>query len=319
MTHSNDTCELAVIVPCYNEALTIGTVITDIRSSLPDATLYVYDNNSTDDTAQIARDLGAEVRFEERQGKGWVVQRAFADIDADVYLMIDGDDTYDATRAAGLVDKLLSGPYDHVVGVRNSATGQNEHRRGHAFGNNAFNTIVSKLFNQPVYDMLSGYRAFSRRFVKSFPAQSAEFEIETELTIHALTVGVPAATVDIGFKKRPEGSESKLRTFRDGRRILGMVLNLVRHERPILFYNTIGFLLTLISAILIIPVISGYLDTGQVPRFPSLIAGGAILTIASLTFMAGIIVDSTRRNRRQSARLTYLSLAPPPYVPVPTA
>ena len=229
----NQSLRVAVIVPCHNEELTVGTVVADLRASVPHADIYVYDNNSTDLTSKVAAEAGAIVRTESRKGKGNVVRRAFADIDADVYLMIDGDDTYDASAAPLLIKTLVSGPLDHVVGVRVD-TNEDGYRPGHELGNRIFNRMTSALFGEPVTDMFSGYRAFSRRYVKSFPANSEEFEIETELTIHAAALRVPQAEVPIGFKDRPEGSESKLRTFRDGFKILYLLGHLLLHERPLL-------------------------------------------------------------------------------------
>lgn len=306
-----DQLEIAAIVPCHNEELTVGTVVRDLRDALPRATIYVYDNNSTDRTAQVAAEAGAVVRTESRKGKGNVVRRAFADIEADVYLMIDGDDTYDASAAPLLVKTLLAGPYDHVLGCRVETQDTSSYRRGHAWGNQMFNRVTSMAFGEPVSDMLSGYRAFSRRFVKSFPANSEEFEIETELTIHAATLRVPQTEVPVGFKDRPEGSESKLSTFRDGFKILGLLGHLLLHERPRLVFNLASGLALLLGLGLGIPVVVDYLRTGVVERFPTAMLASSLVMIAVVLASVGLILNGVLRGRQETRRVTYLQLPPP--------
>ncbi|WP_134766579.1 glycosyltransferase [Nocardioides sp. 1609] len=300
---------IAAIVPCHNEELTVATVVGDLRKALPTAEIYVYDNNSTDRTSEVAAEAGAIVRYEKRKGKGNVVRRAFADIEADVYLMIDGDDTYDASAAPRLIETLVSGPLDHVVGVRVDTNEDGSYRPGHAMGNKVFNSLTSKLFGEPVTDMLSGYRAFSRRYIKSFPANSQEFEIETELTIHAANLRVPQAEVPIGFKDRPEGSESKLRTFRDGFKILGLLAHLMLHERPLLVCGLFGLLSALVSLVLGVPVIADYLDTGQVERFPTAFLSSSLMVLAFLAAGIGMVLNAVMRATRETRRLFYLQLS----------
>ncbi|QCW52032.1 glycosyltransferase [Nocardioides dongxiaopingii] len=300
---------IAAIIPCHNEELTVATVVGDLRKALPAAEIYVYDNNSTDRTSEVAAEAGAIVRYEKRKGKGNVVRRAFADIEADVYLMIDGDDTYDASAAPRLIETLVSGPLDHVVGVRVDTNEDGSYRPGHAMGNKVFNSLTSKLFGEPVTDMLSGYRAFSRRYIKSFPANSQEFEIETELTIHAANLRVPQAEVPIGFKDRPEGSESKLRTFRDGFKILGLLAHLMLHERPLLVCGLFGLLSALVSLVLGVPVIADYLDTGQVERFPTAFLSSSLMVLAFLAVGIGMVMNAVMRATRETRRLFYLQLS----------
>ena len=235
---------IAAIVPCHNEEAAVGKVVEDLLAAVPTMDVYVYDNRSTDATSERAREAGAIVRVEDVKGKGNVVRRAFGDLEADVYLLIDGDDTYDARASTSMIQALLTGPYDHVLGVREPVIGSSSaYRPGHERGNRVLNGIVGWAFGTNVGDMLSGYRVFSRRFVKSFPALSREFEIETELTVHSLALRVPQTSMRVGFKDRPPGSESKLRTYRDGSRIVRLILNLVRHERPVAFYGLIGLAL----------------------------------------------------------------------------
>ena len=302
--------DVAVIVPCYNEEAAIGRVVTDLRAALPEATVYVYDNSSTDRTALLAAEAGAVVRREGRKGKGNVVRRAFSDIDADVYVMIDGDDTYDAAAAGRLVDTLLSGPYDQVVGVRRQVA-EAAYRPGHAWGNRALTGVVATLFGREVTDMLSGYRAFSRRFVKSFPALSPEFEIETELTVHALTLRLPQTEVEVDFRDRPAGGESKLRTYRDGWRIVRWITKVIRFERPLLFHSVLAAVVALASVVLGLPVVVEYLHTGLVPRFPTAFLASSLMVIAALLVTVGFILDAIRRGREEAARLTYLRYPAP--------
>lgn len=308
----NDRIPVAAIVPCYNEEVAIAQVVRDLKAAVPGIEVFVYDNNSSDATARIAAEAGAHVRHEPSKGKGNVVRRAFADIDADVYLLIDGDDTYAAAAAPELIRTLGEGPYDHVLGVRTQAsTETSAYRPGHETGNRAFNQLVGWLFGASVTDMLSGYRVFSRRFVKSFPALSREFEIETELTVHAMSLRVPQVEVEVGFKDRPEGSESKLRTYHDGFRILRLIATLVRHERPFVFYGVISWLLLLLGIGLGIPVLIDFANTGLVERFPTAILSSAIVMLAALVGTIGLVLDGVLRSRREVMRLRYLELSPP--------
>lgn len=303
---------IAGIVPCFNEEVAIAQVVADLHAAVPEMEIFVYDNNSTDKTAEVAAAAGATVRREEQKGKGNVVRRAFADIDADIYLIIDGDDTYDATAARTMVDTLLSGPYDHVLGVRTQDAGvASAYRPGHETGNKAFNRLVGWLFGRRVSDMLSGYRVFSRRFVKSFPALSREFEIETELTVHSMNLRVPQVEVPVGFKDRPVGSESKLRTYHDGIRILGLIGSLVRHERPLLFYGILALLAYIAAVVLGIPVVWEFSQTGLVPRFPTAILASSLALLGSLSLTIGLMLDGVLRLRREQARLRYLELPAP--------
>jgi glycosyltransferase involved in cell wall biosynthesis len=297
---------IAAVVPCHNEEAAVAKVVTDLKAAVPGIDVYVYDNRSTDATAERAREAGAIVRTETVKGKGNVVRRAFADIEADVYLMIDGDDTYDAFAAPKMIEALLSGPYDHVLGVRKEDEGTQAYRAGHEAGNRVLNGVVGKVFGENVEDMLSGYRVFSRRFVKSFPAVSREFEIETELTVHSLHLRVPQTSVRVGFRDRPEGSESKLRTYHDGFKILGLIFGLARHERPVAFYGLFGTLAWLVSIILIVPIVIQFYEIHQVPRFPTLFLGFTLLLLGSLAWTAGLILDGIRRSRHEAARLMYL-------------
>ena len=293
---------IAAVVPCHNEEAAIATVVADLRAAVPGMSVYVYDNCSTDRTIERALDAGAVVCTEPHQGKGNVVRRAFADIDADIYLLIDGDDTYDAAAAPAMIERLVTENLDQVVGVRRGSA----YRTGHELGNRLLNRIVCGIFGDTMGDMLSGYRVFSRRFVKSFPAVSREFEIETELTVHSLALRIPSATVDVGFKDRAEGSESKLRTYRDGWKILNVILTLTRHERPIYFFGLIASLLTLVSIALATPVLVEYAQTGLVPRLPTLIVASFLLMMACLLCLAGVIVDGTRKARHEMSRLAYM-------------
>lgn len=299
--------KIAAIVPCYNEVASVGSVVRDLREAVPGIDVYVYDNNSTDGTAEAARQAGAIVRHELVKGKGNVVRRAFADVEADIYLLIDGDDTYEAGAAGRMIATLRGGPYDQVTGVRNQTT-ETAYRPGHATGNRMFNALVGFVFGTPVSDMLSGYRVFSRRFVKSFPALSREFEIETELTVHSINLRVPQTEVPVKFKDRAEGSESKLRTYHDGLRILRLILELTRHERPLLFYGILAVILFLVGVGLGIPLIVGFVHTGLVPRLPTAVLASSLVILSVLLFITGIILDGLRRSRRESARLFYLAL-----------
>ncbi len=301
---------IAAIVPCHNEEITVAKVVHDLRAAVPGMVIYVYDNNSSDQTAQRAREAGALVRRESLPGKGNVIRRAFADIDADIYVTIDGDDTYEAADLPDMIDKLLDGPYDHVLGVRQDTRETSSYRPGHETGNKMFNRLTSALFRAPVSDMLSGYRVFSRRFVKSFPAISKRFETETELTVHMMSLRLPCAEHPVGFRDRPEGSESKLSTFGDGLRILNLLAQLVRHERPTLFYGLLSALLALLSLLTGIPVVAEFAETGLVPRLPTAVLAAALMGLAFLMGSVGLILDGLRRARREAARLAYLRLAP---------
>jgi glycosyltransferase involved in cell wall biosynthesis len=307
---SRTTQRIAVLVPCYNEATTIGSVVRDFQQALPSATIYVFDNNSSDGTANIAREAGAVVRAVSDQGKGNVIRRMFADVDADVYVMVDGDGTYDAKAATQLVQTLLSGALDMVVGTRVSDE-REAYRPGHRFGNRLLTHCVATLFGKTFTDMLSGYRAFSRRFVKSFPAHAAGFEIETELTVHALELRMPVAEVATTYGARPEGSESKLNTWSDGFRILFMIARLFKTERPLLFFSLGFFVCALLSVILAVPVIDEYLRTGLVPRFPTAILCAALMLFGAILLTCGIVLDTVTRGRAEAKRFAYLQHAAP--------
>lgn len=298
---------IAAIVPCYNEEAAVATVVRDLMAAVPGMDVYVYDNRSSDATAERAREAGAIVRTELLPGKGNVVRRAFADIDADIYLLIDGDDTYDAAAAPEMIRTLLEGPYDHVLGCRVDDPAASRYRRGHAHGNRMFNRLVGALFGQRSTDMLSGYRVFSRRFVKSFPALSTHFEIETELTIHLLGTRTPHAEVPIAFSDRAEGSESKLHTFRDGFRILWFIVRVFALEKPAIFWGLASAVLLMLGALLGLPVVMDYLATGLVDRLPTAVLAASIMVIAVLCASAGVILTGVSRSRREVARLAYLS------------
>lgn len=298
---------IAVLLPCYNEAAAIAMTIAAFRAALPDAEIYVYDNNSSDDTCAVAAAAGAIVRSERRQGKGAVVRRMFADIEADAYVLADGDATYDASAAPGMVRLLWDDRLDMVVGARDS-TGDAAYRAGHQFGNKMLTGLLTQLFGISFSDILTGYRVFSRRFVKSFPVRSAGFEIETEISVHALELAMPVAEVRTAYGARPEGSQSKLSTYRDGWRILMMMMNLYRSERPIQFFGIIGGILALAAGLLAIPLIETFLETGLVPRFPTAILIIGITVIAVLSFLAGIILDTVTKGRSEIKRLIYLQI-----------
>jgi glycosyltransferase involved in cell wall biosynthesis len=301
---------IAIIIPCYNEAVAIAKVITEFHAVLPRAQIHVFDNNSTDDSAAIAAAAGARVHRVPMQGKGHVVRRMFADVDADVYIMVDGDDTYEAAASPAMLAKLLDEGLDMVVGVRQPVS-TDVHRRGHAFGNALLSGFLSRLFGRPCADILSGYRAFSRRFVKSFPVLSSGFEIETELTVHALELRLPVLEHPTAFKERPHGSASKLNTFRDGIRILYTMLRLFSAERPLLFYSLCAAALALVSIVLAMPVILTYAHTGLVPRFPTAILSTGLMLLAALSFFSGVILDTVTRGRREMRLLAYLSQPAP--------
>lgn len=301
---------IAAVVPCFNEEAAIATVAQDLRSALPEATIYVYDNGSTDRTAERARAAGAVVRIEPRRGKGNVLRRAFADIEADAVVVVDGDGTYDAGRAREMVDLLFEGPYDQVVAVRRQVDDA-AYRPGHTLGNRLLTGAVRAMFGKEVSDVLSGYRVLSRRFVKSFPAISREFETETEMAVHALNLRLPTAEIATDYRERPSGSESKLRTFRDGWRILRLILRLVRRERPALYHGVLAAVLVLISLALGLPVIADYLRTGLVVRFPTAILAASIMVIAVIILMVGYVLEGLAHLRQEQARVAYLRYPAP--------
>jgi glycosyltransferase involved in cell wall biosynthesis len=303
---------IAVLVPCYNEGKAIAAVVQDFIAALPTATVYVYDNNSTDDTRERAAAAGAIVRTETHQGKGNVVRRMFADIEAEVYVLVDGDGTYDAASATRMVDMLLANSLDMVNGAR-VATTQLAYRPGHMFGNKLLTGTVSMIFGDRIRDMLSGFRAFSRRFVKSFPALASGFETETELTVHALELRLPIAEVQTPYRDRPPGSQSKLRTFRDGFRILRTIVLLVKEERPLQFFSGIAALLALASIGLGWPLITTFLETGLVPRLPTAVLVTGLMVLAFLSFVAGLVLDTVTLSRRELKRLHYLALQGPTF------
>jgi len=299
-----------VLLPCYNEEAAIAATVAGFRAALPGATVYVYDNNSRDRTIEVAAKAGAVVRTERQQGKGNVVRRMFADVDSDIYLMADGDLTYDPKAAPAMVDLLLAEQLDMIVGTRKHEE-KGAYRGGHVLGNRLFTGILSGLFGRSFTDIFSGYRVFSRRFVKSFPVLSAGFEIETEISVHALELRMPVGEVETAYAARPEGSESKLSTYRDGWRILKTILVLYRVERPTLFYGMIGAFLLALAFVLAIPLVITYLNTGLVPRFPTAILVTGMTVIAVLCFFTGLILDTVTRGRREVRRLAYLSFPAP--------
>jgi glycosyltransferase involved in cell wall biosynthesis len=302
--------DIAVLIPCFNEAMTVGMVVGGFRRALPRARIYVYDNNSTDGTADAARAAGAIVRREERQGKGAVVRRMFADVDADVYVMVDGDNTYHAPSAPRLVQLLLSGPYDMVNGARVTDS-HAAFRPGHTLGNAALTGLVGYVFGQRTTDMLSGYKVFSRRYAKVFPALSGGFEIETELTVHALEMAMPVAEMKTPYGARQAGSLSKLSTFRDGFRILKLIGQLVKEERPLQFFGAIAIVLAVLSLSAGTSVVLEYLQTGLVPRFPTAIFATGAMLAALLSLFAGLILDTVTRGRREMKRMQYLAYRAP--------
>jgi len=301
---------IAVLVPCFNEEAAIGQVIADFRARLPDAAIYVYDNNSTDRTAEVARAAGATVRSERRQGKGHVVRRMFGDVEADVYVLVDGDATYDAPSVHAMIGRLVEGGLDMVVGARRDQE-QAAYRRGHRFGNRVLTTFVAKVFGAAFDDMLSGYRVFSRRFVKSFPALSGGFEIETELTIHALNLELPVAEIDTPYFARPAGSVSKLSTWRDGFRILRTIARLYRAERPLPFFGGVGAALAVLSVVLAMPILLTYLERGLVPRMPTAVLSTGLMILAFLSIACGLVLDTVTRGRREMKMLAYLAQKAP--------
>jgi glycosyltransferase involved in cell wall biosynthesis len=297
---------IAVLLPCYNEEAAISATVAGFRAALPTATIYVYDNNSRDRTRELAAKAGAVVRTERQQGKGNVVRRMFADIDADVYVMADGDLTYDPKSAPAMVDMLVGEQLDMVVGTRKHEE-KEAYRGGHVLGNRLFTGLLAGLFGRSFSDIFSGYRVFSRRFVKSFPVLSSGFEIETEMSVHALELRMPVWEVETSYGARPDGSQSKLSTYSDGWRILKTIGTLYRVERPTLFYGLIGIVLLVAALILSEPLVVTYVHTGLVPRFPTAILVSAMMIIAVLCFFAGLILDTVTRGRREVRRLAYLA------------
>lgn len=301
---------IAVLIPCFNEEAAIGRVVADFRAALPEATIHVYDNNSTDRTAAVARAAGAVVRNEALQGKGNVVRRMFADVEADIYVLVDGDDTYEAAAAPRMVALLREQGLDMVTGARRGG-GEAAYRPGHRFGNRVLTGLVASVFGNRVSDMLSGYRVFSRRFVKSFPALAGGFETETEFTVHALELGMPIGEVPTAYKERPPGSASKLNTIRDGVRILRTILVLVKEERPLPFFGLAALALLLAGLGLFVPVLLTYLETGLVPRLPTAVLSLGLVLLSFLSLACGLILDTVTRGRKEAKRIAYLAIAGP--------
>lgn len=297
---------IAVLVPCFNEEAAIGKVVKDFRAALPAAAIFVFDNNSTDKTAEIARAAGAEVFEEKHRGKGFVVRRMFADVDADIYVLVDGDATYDAPSVRRMIERLVDGQLDMVVAIRVDHD-KVAYRTGHRAGNRVLSGFVAWVFGPSFNDMLSGYRVFSRRFVKSFPVLSGGFEIETELTVHALELGLPVDEVETPYYARPEGSSSKLNTWRDGFRILLTIANLYRAERPLPFFSVLGLIAGLVSIGLAVPIVITFLETGLVPRLPTAVLATGLMLLAFLCGAVGLVLDTVTRGRREMKLLAYLS------------
>jgi glycosyltransferase involved in cell wall biosynthesis len=301
---------VAVLLPCYNEEAAIAQTVAGFRAALPGATIFVYDNNSSDRTCEVAAAAGAVVRRERMQGKGNVVRRMFADVEADIYIMADGDATYDPAAAPELVRRLVDEQLDMVVGARKSEV-EEAYRRGHRLGNRLFTGLLSSLFGRTFSDIFSGYRVFSRRFVKSFPALSRGFETETEISVHALELAMPVAEVVTAYGARPEGSQSKLSTYRDGWRIMKTILHLFRIERPVLFYGGFAAALAALALVLAIPLIVTFAQTGLVPRFPTAVLVTGLMIVSFISFAVGLILDTVVRGRREVRRLFYLSFPAP--------
>ncbi|MTI09484.1 glycosyltransferase family 2 protein [Curvivirga aplysinae] len=300
--------KIAVVLPCYNEEGAIGKVVTDFKAALPYAEIYVFDNNSKDNTVTEAKEAGATVLFERQQGKGNVVRRIFSEIDADCYIMADGDDTYDAASAQKLVDAIVKDRCDMVVGTRQPVEGEMTYRQGHAFGNILLTTLARFFFGRGFTDMLSGYRGFSRRFAKSFPVMSGGFEIETEMTIHCLSLGLPSTEIATPYYERAEGTESKLNTYQDGFRILMTMVRLFKDYRPMAFFTIGALILALLSIGISTPVIFNYLETGLVERLPTAVLSMGIMVSAILALACGFILDSVAQQRLETKRLSYLSI-----------
>ena len=308
MNLSLSECRIAVLVPCYNEEVTIGRVVCDFQAAIPNAVIYVYDNNSSDRTREAAGEAGAVVRLEGYQGKGNVVRRMFADIEADIYVLVDGDDTYSAASVTAMIKRLIAEQLDMVVGARVMAE-KTAYRTGHRFGNAMLTGLVRSIFGRSFSDVLSGYRVFSRRYVKSFPALAGGFETETELTVHALELRMPVAEIPTPYRSRPENSTSKLNTYRDGFRILSTIIRLYKTERPLAFFSIASVLLATLSILLAYPLLVTYLDTGLVPRFPTAILSTGLMLLAFLSLSCGLILDTVTRGRLELKRLVYLSIS----------
>ena len=301
---------IAVLVPCYNEEVAVAQVVKGFHAALPGATIFVFDNNSTDNTALAARAAGAEVFEEKRQGKGYVVRRMFTDVEADIYVLVDGDATYDAPSVTAMIERLLEDRLDMVVANRVDRE-EAAYRAGHRTGNWLLTSFVASVFGPSFNDMLSGYRVFSRRFVKSFPVLSGGFEIETELTVHALELGLAVAEIDTPYYARPKGSASKLNTWSDGFRILRTIFRLYRAERPLPFFGAIGLMLAIASIGFAIPVVITYLETGLVPRLPTAVLATGLMILASLSVAIGLVLDTVTRGRREMKLLAYLAQRAP--------
>lgn len=310
MTEPTIDAHMAVLIPCYNQESTIQTVVRDFRRALPEAVIYVYDNNSRDRTCDVARAAGALIGFETMQGKGNVIRRMFADMEADIYVIVDGDDTYDATAAPRLISVLLDHQLDMVNARRVSDMGD-AYRAGHRFGNKLLSGMIQVIFGDRCRDVLSGYRVMSRRFVKSFPALAQGFDIEAELTIHALELRIPILEVEVAYKARPAGSVSKLRTYRDGARICWTIFHLLKEERPLVFFGVIFLALALSSAAISVPIFTTYFETGLVPRFPTAILATGTMILSFLSLVCGLVLDTVTLGRREAKRMRYLEYAAP--------
>ena len=308
---------IAVLIPCYNEEVAVPRVVAAFRAALPQATVYVYDNNSKDRTAEAARAAGAVVRGESLQGTGHVVRRMFADIVADAYVLVDGDDTYDAAAAPAMLRLLFEDRLDMVTGVRVTPeeVAAAAYRPGHQLGNAVLTGMVRQVFGDRISDMLSGYRVFSRRFVKSFPALASGFETETEFTVHALELKLPVGELRSTYKERPVGSMSKLNTYRDGFRILRTIVTLVQRERPLMFFSIIGAVLLLLAIILAVPLLQTFLATGLVPRLPTAVLSTGLVLLSFLSFACGLILDTVTRGRQEAKRIAYLAVPGPDFTP----
>jgi glycosyltransferase involved in cell wall biosynthesis len=312
----DELARIAVLIPCYNEEAAIAKVVSDFKAALPRADVYVYDNNSNDRTADVARAAGAIVRTEMRRGKGNVVRRMFADIETDIYILVDGDDTYDATTAPVLLRKLVDNGLD-VVSGRRLAVGGGAYRAGHVIGNRLLTALTVMMFRLELQDLLTGYRVMSRRFVKSFPVTAEGFSIETELAVHAGRLLMPVAEMNTPYKERGHGSVSKLHTWRDGVRILLAITGLVREERPLVFFMAICVLLMLLSLVLGVPVVIEYLKTGLVPRLPTAVLSTGLMILAFLSLASGLILDTVTRGRWELKRLAYLAVQSPHNLKLP--
>jgi glycosyltransferase involved in cell wall biosynthesis len=302
------TPQVAVLVPCLNEESAIGKVIADFRTVLPDALIFVYDNGSTDRTVEVAKAAGAIVRKEPLKGKGNVMRRMFADVEADVYVLVDGDDTYDSESAPMLIEQLISNNLDMVNGAR-AESSELAYRAGHRFGNRLLTGLVAWFFGARFSDMLSGYRVMSRRFIKSFPALASGFEIETELTVHALQLNLPIAEVTTPYRERPPASSSKLRTIPDGIRIMRMIMRLVREERPLEFFSTMAFAFAITAIVLSTPLLIEYLKTGLVPRLPTAVLSMGLMVMSLLSLTCGLVLATVTRGRIEAKRLQYLTFS----------